>query len=148
MPLLMFTWCYHDSHVCTVTKQLILAAQSEIFFKFTQFLTESLLQLGVICSIYLTVQNTWGGYLKLWRIIIQSFSLSDSMLMTKQRRRCWCISLEKKAKPSWNLKIFTSELKPKKASVCNVINLDVPEIIIILQCNRAINHFHTTVNLQ
>lgn len=33
------------------------------------------------------------------------------MWMKKQRQHCWCISLGKKAKPSWNLKIFTSELE-------------------------------------
>lgn len=40
-----------------------------------------------------------------------SFSLSDSMWMRKRRLHCWYISLAKKAKPSWNLKIFTSEFE-------------------------------------
>lgn len=53
-----------------------------------------------------------------------SFPLSDSMWMRKRRQHCWYISLGKKAKPSWNLKIFTSEFEE-------------------LQQRR---HFHNTLN--
>lgn len=43
--------------------------------------------------------------------MMQSLFTYDSTWMREQRQPCWCISLGKKAKLSWSLKIFTSELK-------------------------------------
>lgn len=139
--LLMFTWCYYDTLVCNKTAHS--GCWNWVFY--------SIFHLNQCCDklqLFDCIRTycIWGGHLKLWGVIMNSlFSPSDSKWLRRQRQHFWCISLGKKAKLSWNLKIFTSEWK--HLSLCCVINHGVPEKIIISHCNKVVNHFHTRLNL-
>lgn len=61
-----------------------------------------------------------------------SFPLSDSMWTRKQRQHCWYISLGKKAKPSWNLKIFTREFEELQRHLHFHTTLKQPFVVLLV----------------